>query len=138
MGRRPFVFFQRAPKRRAKKKLVKRLQAESVRAEAKEYDWFVAPIGTSPESTLAMAVLQRAILDLITPGTPTRFKKSALEWLRQGDDMTAGEDGSLSFVKITEAITDMSPVEFRKKILGFVRHAEKSRGRADAFRFQRG
>jgi len=114
--------------------------SESARSEAREYDWFVAPIGTSPESTLAMAVLQRAILDLITPGTPPRFRKSALEWLKESDDAPQNEEeeAGLSFSKIAEAITDMSPGEFRKKILCFVRDAGKARGRADAFRFQRG
>lgn len=143
MGRRPFIFYQRAPrKRRATKRVVKIPVSESARSEAKEYDWFVAPVGTSPESTLAMAVLQRAILDLITPGTPPRFRKSALEWLKESDDVPQNqnqeEENSLTFEKIAEAITDMSPGEFRKKILCFVRDAGKTRGRADAFRFQRG
>lgn len=143
MGQRPFIFFQRAPKKaRASKRVPKITASESARSEAKEYDWFVAPICTSPESTLAMAVLQRAILDLITPGTPPRFRKSALDWLKESDDVpqneNQGQEDSLTFERIAEAITDMSPGEFRKKILCFVRDAGKARGRADAFRFQRG
>jgi len=141
MGQRPFIFYQRAPRSpRSPKKFVKITSTEPTRSEAREYDWFVAPVGTSPESTLAMAVLQRAILDLITPGTPPRFRKSALEWLKESDEVPQNgeEESSLSFCKIAEAITDMSPGEFRKKILCFVRDAAKTRGRADAFRFQRG
>lgn len=146
LKRRPFVFFDCWSRKRTQKAAQpKRKEAEgavsplpSMRRHIREYEWFVAPIGTSPESTLGMAVLQRAILDIITPGTPKRFRKSAIDWLygRSGPEFEA--EYALSFSRVVEGITSMEPSEFRRKIMVFAKEAARSEERADAFRFQRG
>lgn len=138
--RRPFFLPYRKPqpKKPGAPKPSPRILDGLRRGDARELEWFVAPSGASPESNLGLAVLQRAILDLITPGTPKQFKRSALDWIwgRSGSEFEMGY--ALSFSRITEQVTDMSPCEFRKRILSFAKEAEKSTERADAFRFQRG
>lgn len=147
MKRRPFVFWDWNSRKKPQKAVKpKRNEDEKqttlglvpLRRQIREYEWFVAPIGTTPESTLGMAVLQRAILDIITPGTPKRFRKSAIDWLygRGGAEFEA--EYALSFSRIAEGITTMEPAEFRRKILAFAKEATRSDERADAFRFQRG
>lgn len=144
--RRPFVFFD---SRRVRDRKIKKAACTGspplepttipeLRRHVREYEWFVAPQNSSPEYSLGLAVLQRAILDLVTPGTPTRYRKSALDWLNGigGPELEAGY--ALSFSRISENLTTMSPKEFRRKILLFAKEAAACDKRADAFRFQRG
>lgn len=107
------------------------------RGDAREYNWFCEPSATTPESSLCMAVLHRAILDLITPGTPEKYRKSAANWLNGafGDEFEA--DYALSFSRIIETLTPMSASEFRQTIFRFADSASASTEAADPFRFQR-
>jgi len=107
------------------------------RGEAREYDWFVEPSANSPESTLAMAVLHRAILDLITPGTPTKYRRSAADWISGTYGKKYEREYALSFTRISEHLTPMGVEEFRALIMSFAEEAQENNKRADPFRFQR-
>lgn len=107
------------------------------RGEAREYDWFVEPSANSPESTLAMAVLHRAILDLITPGTPMKYRRSAADWVAGTYGRKYEREYALSFTRISEHLTPMGVEEFRRLIFTFAEEAQENDKRADPFRFQR-
>lgn len=107
------------------------------RGEAREYDWFVEPSANSPESTLAMAVLHRAILDLITPGTPLKYRRSAADWVAGYYGRHYEKTYPLSFSRIAEHLTPMKVEEFRELIFTFAKEAQDNDEQADPFRFQR-
>lgn len=138
--RKPFVLYERF--QTSKKSLG--AKAPSVahthtpkRSDAREYDWFCEASATSPESTLCMAVLHRAILDLITPGTPDKYRRSAAEWLSGGFGKNFEDHYALSFTRIIETLTPMSAEEFRQTIFSFAAVATEQQSKADPFRFQR-
>lgn len=107
------------------------------RGEAREYDWFVEPSANCPESTLAMAVLHRAILDLITPGTPMKYRRSAADWVAGHYGRHYEKTYALSFSRIAENLTPLSVEEFRRLIFTFAEEAQSNAKQADPFRFQR-
>lgn len=113
-------------------------QRPQQRGEARECEWFNAPSDLSPETALRMAVLQRAVLDIITPGTPPSHRQSAIDWVSGGFGEAHERDWEMSFTRIVENITDMDVDEFRCKIFRFAEEALSSQSRADTFRFQRG
>lgn len=100
-------------------------------------EWFVPHSGSSPESALGIAVLQRAVLDLITPGIPKKDRANAMEWVLGGFGEEYERDYALSFSRIVENFTDIEVEEFRSKILSFASKANESQEVADGFRFQR-
>lgn len=104
-----------------------------MKPQVRECDLMPEPTGNSPERALGVAVLQRAVLDLITPGVDVRYKADALAWI-QADDF----EYCLSFGRIVESITDMNLSEVRSQLLNFVDKAQISKGEANGFRFQRG
>ena len=100
-------------------------------------EWFVPHSWSSPESALGIAVLQRAVLDLITPGIPKKDRANAMEWVLGGFGEEYERDYALSFSRIVENFTDIEVEEFRSKILSFASKANESQEVADGFRFQR-
>lgn len=132
--KRPFVLYKMSKNIGATKS--KRLVAPMQR-QVTQCEWFVPNSGGSPESALGIAVLQRAVMDLITPGIPKKDRDSALDWVEGvfGEDYE--RDYALSFSRIVENFTDIAVEEFRSKILSFASKANESREVADGFRFQR-
>lgn len=100
-------------------------------------EWFVPHSGSSPESALGIAVLQRAVMDLITPGIPKKDRANAMEWVLGGFGEEFERDYALSFSRIVENFTDIEVEEFRSKILSFASKANEDQEVADGFRFQR-
>lgn len=100
-------------------------------------EWFVPHSGSSPESALGIAVLQRAVMDLFTPGVPKKDRESAFEWVLGGFGEEYERDYALSFSRIVENFTDIEVEEFRSKVLSFASKANESQEVADGFRFQR-
>lgn len=100
--------------------------------QAKECEWLWEPTGSCPEQSLCIAVLQRAVLDLITPGVDQRDRDDALSWINND------QNDVLSFPRIVESFTEIPAKEIRQKILEFVRQAHESKDAANGFRFQRG
>jgi hypothetical protein len=84
-----------------------------------------------------MAVLQRAVLDIITPGIPERDKHSALEWITGNFGEQYEREYALSFSRIVEGFTNIGVEEFRTKIFAFAEQAQVKQEVADGFRFQR-
>ena len=138
--RKPFVLYERF--QTSKKSLSAKVPSVAhthtpKRSDAREYDWFCEPSATSPESTLCMAVLHRAILDLITPGTPDKYRRSAADWLSGKFGKNFEDHYALSFTRIIETLTPMSAEEFRQTIFSFAAVATEEQSKADPFRFQR-
>lgn len=100
-------------------------------------EWFVPHSGRCPETALGVAVLQRAVLDLITPGISKKDKVNALEWIAGSFGEEFERDYAMSFSRIVENLTDIEVEEFRAKILSFASKAYEDQEAADAFRFQR-
>lgn len=123
-------------KRHAGKK--KARKASSSRRDVTEYNWFETPSNSTPEVQLAAAVLQRAIMDLMTNGISTRDKTTATEWLTGSFGNEFEVEYEFSFTRIVELISNLSAEEMREKILKFIKDAETEKSLADNFRFQRG
>lgn len=100
-------------------------------------EWFEPHSGSSPESALGIAVLQRAVLDLITPGIPKKDRANAFEWVVGGFGEDYERDYALSFSRIVEGFTNIDVEEFRSKVLSFASRAQQDQEVADGFRFQR-
>jgi hypothetical protein len=101
-------------------------------------DWLYEASLNTPERTLGVAVLQRAVLDLITPGVRPKDRDGALTWIKgeHGEDFES--DYALSFTRVVESFSDIPVDDFRNKILQFAETAKVQEAMADGFRFQRG
>lgn len=130
----PFVLF---PMQKKSGGTSLRLKA-ALREQVRQCEWLEPPANSSPESALGLAVLQRAVLDLITPGVQKKDRDSAFEWIcgNFGDEFE--RDYALSFSRIVESFSDLPVNEFREKVLTFAESAKVTENLADAFRFQRG
>jgi hypothetical protein len=84
-----------------------------------------------------MAVLQRAVLDLITPGIHAKDRHNAIEWISGNFGEDYERDYALSFSRIVEGFTNIGVDEFRNKIFSFAETAQQKQEVADGFRFQR-
>lgn len=113
-------------------------KVSSTRRDVTEYTWFEAPSNSSPEVQLAAAVLQRAIMDLMTNGVSNRDKTTAIEWLTGSFGSEFEVEYEFSFTRIVELISNLSADEMRERILKFIKDAETEKSLADNFRFQRG
>lgn len=132
--KKPFVLY--SMKKGAAAARSRRLFAP-MQKQVTQCEWFVPHSGSSPESALGIAVLQRAVMDLITPGISERDKANAMEWVLGGFGEEYERDYALSFSRIVENFTDIEVEEFRSKILSFASKANESQEVADGFRFQR-
>jgi len=105
------------------------VRARSTERQAGDFDEMgFSPLGPSalPEGRLAIAILQRAVLDLITPGTPSHHVRSALAWLMR--PRKGGEEGYVfSFEAVAELLVD-DPENLRARIRRFVSEARRSGG----------
>ena len=132
--KRPFVLYdmKRGVAAAKSRRMIAPMQRQVTQCE-----WFIPDSGSSPESALGIAVLQRAVMDLITPGVPKKDRENAFEWIlgEFGEDYERGY--ALSFSRIVESFTDIEVEEFRSKILSFAAKANESQEVADGFRFQR-
>lgn len=135
MGR-PFVLFP-IVKKQSVSKGAKRRIAMPMRDQATECEWLWEASGSCPEQSLGIAVLQRAVLDLITPGVDVRDRDDAEKWISGQLGEQFEVEYALSFSRIVEGFTDISVDEFRTKILLFAEQARVCRESADGFRFQR-
>lgn len=108
-----------------------------MRDDVTQCEWLWEATGSCPEQSLGIAVLQRAVLDLITPGVNPRDRDDADRWIKgkMGDNFE--QEYALSFSRIVESFTDIPVEEFRSKILAFAGVAKTSKENADGFRFQR-
>lgn len=109
-----------------------------MRDQVKQCEWLWEATGSCPEQALGIAVLQRAVLDLITPGVQERDKNDAEQWIagKLGDEFE--RTYALSFSRIVESLTAIPVEEFRDKLMAWVGTAKVSKENADGFRFQRG
>lgn len=108
------------------------------RREASEYDWFKPSAQCTPEKQLAVAVMQRAILDLLTKGISSSDKQNAYDWICGEFGRDFEENYEFSFSRIVGMFSEMNPDEFRHKVLCFIEEAHGQKTLADNFRFQRG
>lgn len=108
------------------------------RREASEYEWFKPSAQCTPEKQLAVAVMQRAILDLLTKGISTSDKQNAYDWICGEFGRDFEENYEFSFSRIVGMFSEMNPDEFRHKVLCFIEEAHGQKTLADNFRFQRG
>lgn len=109
-------------------------QVEHKRSKAQEeLNWLGTPCTTSPETALAAAVLQRAILDVITPGISDKERANALQWLKSAESTTE----FMTFNDIVENISDVDIEEFRAQVLKFIDEVTARPEAAHFFRFQR-
>jgi hypothetical protein len=136
MNKKPFVLFKLDNKKKASKAVQDRLKMQ-MKDSAHQCEWLWEPKANSPEHALSIAVLQRAILDTITPGVSERDRKDALDWIGGSKGEQYEREYALSFSRIVESFSDMSAEEFRAKILAFTSNALISQKVADGFRFQR-
>jgi hypothetical protein len=134
--KKPFILFSMNKKGKVSQAAKKRLETP-MRDQVTECEWLAEAQQSTPESALGIAVLQRAVLDLITPGVPHRNKKDALDWIRgrMGDQFE--REYPLSFSRIVEHFSEFEVEEFRAKILKFADKAVTDIQTADEFRFQR-
>ena len=132
----PFVLYD-MKKGTKSSKPSKRMRAP-MHIQRTQCEWMELPSRSSPESALAMAVLQRAVMDLITPGVDPRDKDSALQWINGSYGFEHEQQYPYSFSRIVESFTGYEPEEFREKILNFSEFAKTKEAIADGFRFQRG
>jgi hypothetical protein len=113
----------------------KKRLAMPMRSFGRQVEWlYEAPI-SCPELSLGVAVLQRAVLDLITPGVSEKDRKDALMWLNGEYGLEFEASYSMSFTRIVESFSGIEVDEFRERILDFVNGANQEA--ADIFRFQR-
>jgi hypothetical protein len=134
MQKKPFVLYKM--KKAATMAKYRRMLAP-MQKQVTQCEWFEPHPGTSPESALGIAVLQRAVLDIITPGVPERDRHSAMEWISGNFGEEYERDYALSFSRIVEGFTNIGVEEFRTKIFSFAAKAQEKQEVADGFRFQR-
>jgi len=134
--KKPFVLFPIKKQGELSKAAKKRLES-CAQYQVKEFEWLPEASSSSPEQTLGVAVLQRAVLDLITPGVQERDRDDALKWIKGEFGEQFEESYPLSFSNISQTFTQMRVEEFRSKILSFVETANSSEENANGFRFQR-
>ncbi len=131
----PFVLYEMKESKNSRPS--KRMRA-SMQVQRTQCEWLEAPRQSSPESALAMAVLQRAVMDLITPGVSEKDRNNAFGWIVGAWGEEHEKDYPLSFSRIVESYTELEVGEFREKILAFSEQAKNEEVLADGFRFQRG
>jgi hypothetical protein len=105
--------------------------------QARECEWLWEATSSSPEQSLSIAVLQRAVLDIITPGVQERDRLDAEMWINGQLGQEFEESYAMSFSRIVQSFTDMPVEEFRAKLQAWVNIAKVSKENADGFRFQR-
>lgn len=132
--KKPFVLFDR---KSSKGPPTKRMRAQ-MQFPRRQCEWLELPRQNSPESALAMAVLQRAVMDLITPGVNEKDRQNAMLFITGAWGDEHERDYPLSFSRIVEGFTNLEVDEFRGRILAFSERAKNEEGLADGFRFQRG
>lgn len=132
--KKPFALF---PINKPKSSTSKRMRASMYRQRT-ECEWYQPSTQVSPEAALGLAVLQRAVMDLITPGVIQKDRQSAYEWIvgAWGDEHE--KEYPYSFSRIVESFSNIGIEEFREKILKFSEDAREQEALADGFRFQRG
>lgn len=132
--KKPFVLYnmKRGTVAARSRRLIAPMQKQVTQCE-----WFAPHSTGTPESALGIAVLQRAVLDLITPGIPLKDRNNAFEWIIGDFGDEYERHYALSFSRIVESFTDIDVEEFRSKILTFASKAQDSQEVADGFRFQR-
>lgn len=135
--KKPFVLFKINRDSWLSKTARKRLEMP-MKTQTRECEWLWEATGSCPEQTLGIAVLQRAVLDLITPGVKEADRSDAELWIggKLGDEFEQAY--ALSFSRIVESFTTIPVDEFREKLLAWVESARLSKENADGFRFQRG
>ena len=134
--KKPFALFEM--KKQVMTPAAKKRLCMPMREQASQCEWLYEASNVTPESTLGIAVLQRAILDLITPGVSDRDRRSAAEWIGGAFGDEFERDYTLSFSRIVQSFTEMDVTELRQKIFHFAERAKVSEEVADGFRFQRG
>lgn len=109
-----------------------------MRDQVTQCEWLWEATGSCPEQSLGIAVLQRAVLDLITPGVQEKDRSDAEQWIagKLGEEFE--KTYALSFSRIVESFTTIPVDEFRDKLMAWVGTAKVSKENADGFRFQRG
>jgi|694.fasta_scaffold01277_6 hypothetical protein len=132
--KKPFVLYKM--KKNASVARSRRLIAP-MQKQVTQCEWFEPHSGSCPESALGMAVLQRAVLDLITPGIHAKDRHNAIEWISGNFGEDYERDYALSFSRIVEGFTNIGVDEFRNKIFSFAETAQQKQEVADGFRFQR-
>ena len=125
--KRPFTLYSMKRSTKPSKRI-----SMGMKPQLTECEWLWEATGSCPEQSLGIAVLQRAVLDLITPGVQERDRLDAARWIDSHED-----EHPLSFCRIVESFTDISTEEFRCKLLAWVEGARLPEGNADVFRFQR-
>lgn len=133
--KKPFVLYKLKDSKGSRPS--KRMRA-SMQVQKTQCEWIEAPSQSSPESALAMAVLQRAVMDLITPGVSEKDRDNAYGWITGAWGEEHEQEYPLSFSRIVEGYTQLGVSEFREKILAFSERARTEEAIADGFRFQRG
>jgi hypothetical protein len=131
----PFVLYDMKDRKGSRPS--KRMRA-SMQVQKTQCEWLESPSQSSPESALAMAVLQRAVMDLITPGVSDKDRNNAHGWITGAWGEEHEKDYPFSFSRIVESYTELEVSEFREKILVFSERAKVEEVLADGFRFQRG
>lgn len=82
--------------------------------------FFAAPLTSTPEGRLAMAILQRAVLDLVTEGIPRQFAQCAQRWIDSD-----GEPHVFSFESVSELMSE-NPESLRECVRKFVRRSRSA------------
>jgi hypothetical protein len=129
--KRPFVLFSIKGSKKASQATKKRMEMR-MKPLLKECEWLWEATGSCPEQSLGIAVLQRAVLDLITPGIHERDKVDAESWIQSAECSYP-----LSFSRVVESFTNIPVEEFREKLMAWVNCAKVCKETADGFRFQR-
>lgn len=135
--KKPFILYDFKPNKTLSAASRRRLQMP-MQEQVRQCEWLWEPSSSSPEQSLGVAVLQRAVLDLITPGVPQKDRESARHWLcgEWGDDFE--NNYAMSFSRVVQSFSNIDVMEFRSQVLEFVKQAQISPEIADVFRFQRG
>lgn len=134
--KKPFTLFNVFENKKLSDAARKRLEMP-MREQVRECEWLWEANNSSPEQALGIAVLQRAILDTITPGVSDKDRKSAIQWLGSELGEEFEKDYALSFTRIVQSFTEIDVEEFRLKIIQFITTAQVSEDSANGFRFQR-
>lgn len=74
-------------------------------------------VAFTPEATLAIAVLHRAVLDCVSPNIPNSIKRSAYLYLTGMD-----RHWPFSFLNVAEFLSD-DPEGFRQNVLKYLRRS---------------
>lgn len=133
----PFVFKKWRKSLESLKSSSRERLSQPMKNQAKECEWLWEATSSSPEQSLGIAVLQRAVLDIITPGVQDKDRIDAETWIsgKLGEDFE--RNYAMSFSRIVEGFTNVSVGEFRDKLLAWIEEAKVSKEEADGFRFQR-